>query len=148
VDLFADLGFALESELDDVSGDGDGFFLAIGVKGLVYQQSDLRIFTGARLQWVNEDYGSGADGELLEVGLDGTAAFRLVDNLDAYLGIEIFPYTDGELKWRNRDADLERDNIVGMHLGAQYDFPENWYLRADFALISEEAFTLGGGVRF
>jgi hypothetical protein len=143
MDAYGEIGYVVESELED-GGDDDGFLLGGGVKGMLHQDGRFSLFGSAGVRFVTEEYGGGAEGEFFEVPLGLIARGQVRPDFGLYAGLDVIPYSDGELDFRRGSTDVDRDDPVGMRLGADYKL-DRAIINAEFALISEEAFILRVG---
>ena len=140
LDLYGELGFSARSKLDS-GDDGQGLLLGGGVKGLFYERGKLSILGLAGVRYLTEDYGGGRDGQFFEVPLALIFRGQLQPEIGIYGGVDVLPWTDGEIDGGRGSSDLERDDVVGLRLGADYRI-ERIILNAEVSLISEESFLL------
>jgi hypothetical protein len=139
LDMYAELGYIAEAELEGSRSDGDGVLFGGGLRGLVFRQNLLTLHARGGFRFIFEDYGSGTDGELAELELGLVGRYEVRPKLGLYGGIDLIPFSDGDLEVGNRKVDIERDDPIGLRFGAEYGF-NGIVLNAELALISEEAF--------
>ena len=142
LDVYGEIGYIVEAELEGVSDDDDGLVLGGGVKGDLYNE-DIYTVTGlAGIRYINEDYGDGFEGDVVEVQLNVTGRGQVSNELGLYLGIDIYPFSDGEVDFPGGDRDLDRDTIVGLRFGGDYQLEGSVRINLEAALVSEETLTL------
>lgn len=152
IDIYAGAGYIIDSDPSGWPNGDSGFIVAGGVRGLVYENNPMAVIVYSQLGYITEDYGTvhySADGTLLELIVGGIFKYSLNDQLSFYGGLELIPYSDGEVDFsgRLRDFDLERDKIVTVRGGATYHL-ENLWFRGGLAVGSETTFTFGVGYSF
>ena len=142
LDVYAELGYIIESELESVRDDDDGFMLGFGVRGQLYQQNAFKLkgFAGAR--YVDEEYGNGIEGSLWELYSGITGRWELSREVGLYGGFDLIPYTDGEVDSRVGSQDFDRDDPIGIRVGADFTLNNGVRLNGEIALISDESFIL------
>lgn len=146
LDIYGEFGYTLEAEADDISGDGDGFIFGAGIRGLMYQ-ADVISFRGVLGgRYIDEDYGSGVDGNLFEIYGTTLVHADLNNSFSLYGGLDIIPFSDGELEFGSFDSDIERDNFLGIRFGANYRI-DSMLLRAEAAVIGQQTLILSAGFR-
>ena len=141
LDLYIEGGYILEAELGSGSDDGDGFLLGSGVRGIIYSENHFEFFGKGGVRYISEDYGDSVDGDILDVELAGVARYALKNNLGVYGGVDLIPYSDGEIEIGRGDADIERDDILGLRIGVEGTV-NSVILNAELALVSEEGLIL------
>lgn len=141
LNLYGELGYILEAELEHSDDDGDGVLLGGGVRGQLYQQNKFTLNGFGGLRLIFEDYGDGADGELLEIPLGLLGRYAVHRDFGLYGGVDVVPISEGELDVPGGDRDFDRDNPLGLRFGVDFAL-EPVLLNAEVAVISEEAFTL------
>ncbi|MCB0323575.1 MAG: hypothetical protein KDD69_08375, partial [Bdellovibrionales bacterium] len=140
VDLYGELGYIAEAELEDVDDDDDGFLFGGGFRGIVYHQSQFSLHGRGGFRFITEDYGDDADGDLTEVELGLVARYAVNRQLGIYGGLDLVPFSDGDIDVSGGgSADIERDDLLGVRLGIEGQL-EGIGLNAEFGLVSEEAF--------
>lgn len=75
-----------------------------------------------------------------EAKIGGLFIHRIQD-IAIYGGLEIFLYSDGEIELITR-ADAERNDRMNLRIGAAFSLDNNFDLRGDLYLMSEETLTL------
>ena len=105
-----------------------------------------------------------ATGTFKELLLGGAVRFTPVENLGVYAALELIPYSDGEVEVDasttvsslyggthsesvSQTADIERDGLIGLRLGADLVVGQ-FYGRGELALLSETALLIGAGIAF
>lgn len=144
VDFYGELGYIVESELES-GGDDDGFQLGGGVKGLFFERDQISLMGLAGVRFITESYGGGTDGQFFEVPLALVLRGKVNREFSVYGGIDVIPWSDGEIDGRGGDTDLDRDDPVGLRAGIDYKL-EQVVLNAEFSLVSEESFLLRVGI--
>ena len=140
LNAFGELGYSVESSFEDGGDDDDGFILGTGLRGVIARQDKLSLRGYGGLRYINEEYGGDSKGNLFEVYGGLVARGQVRQEIGLYLGIDIVPFSDGEIESGNREFDIERDDLIGLRLGGDYAI-KGIVLSAEFPLISEEGFT-------
>jgi len=176
-DVYGTLGFILDAEPEDWGDSDTGFLVAAGVRGYLLSFEEIDIRGYAQLQHIKEEYGSASasvpgasgsvsgEGEITELILGAVAEYGFTDALTAYGGVELIPYSDGEIEvsgsaeidlglgfggietGSSDSGDIERDSLIGVRGGVTYDLGGFW-LRGEVAVLSETTFLIGGGTTF
>ncbi len=144
VDFYGELGYIVESEIES-GGDDDGFQLGGGVKGLFFERDQISLMGLAGVRFITESYGGGSDGQFFEIPLALVLRGKVNREWSIYGGIDVIPWSDGEIDGRAGDTDLDRDDPVGLRAGVDYKL-EQVVLNAEIGFISEESFLLRVGI--
>jgi hypothetical protein len=145
VDVFGALGFIAKAESD--TDDGDGFMLAGGVRAAVATMNAVAISAYAQVQYLSEDFDNDVEATVKELLLGVTGSYMLNDIVKLYGGLELVPYSDGEVETPRGDADVERDAMFTVRVGGTADV-SGVLVRAELSLLAEQGITLGLGTRF
>jgi len=158
VDLVLCGAFILQSEIEFFDHDDSGFIVGGGLRSRVWQRGSSALHAYGQVSYVDEDYGREPIlGELANIEESTTGVEVLIgalyatsfDALTLYGGVEIVPYSDGELDIRVSGAgaadffdetatiDLEREEIVSIKLGGEVQLG-SVRLQADATLIGEQ----------
>lgn len=141
--VYGELGYIVEAEVENSRSDGDGVLLGAGLNGEFFRQGQFSGHWLAGVHYLNEDYGSGADGDVFELMLAATGRMQVIPEAGLYAGLELIPLSDGEVEARGgRGTDVDRDNPIGLRLGADYTFENGFRLNAEAAVLSEEVLLL------
>jgi len=154
-DVYGVLGFIIESEPDGWHDSGTGFILSGGSRATILDMDPFYLMAYGELRYIDEDYGENEsvdmDGYVIETLFGATANYYLMDNLGAYAVLEAVPFSDGEVEASGRgislDDDIEREDPFTVRFGANYHV-DLWTFRAELALLSEQAVTVGAGLSF
>lgn len=138
VSIYGALGYATE--------DGGGYTMALGAKGALYQKGPLQITCYGHYQYLSEDEDS-VEFTFGEFIIGSLATYSPNDQLSLFGGLELIPFSDGEISFSDMEVDVERDGIFNIRAGALYDFGP-MYLRGDAAFGSETSFTIALGATF
>ena len=117
------------------------FLLGAGLRGVVYKEGQVSIHPRGGFRLIMEEYGGGVESELVELELGIVARFAVDNRLAFYGGLDLIPLSEGEIDFGNRDTDIDRDDRLGLRLGAEFGF-QRMSLNGELALVSEEAFIL------
>ena len=162
IDAYGALGYTLKAEPEDWDGDGSGFFIGLGGRGLVADLDPVSLHAYAQFSYVSEDYGSSdirehglqnvdGEGTLWEIGGGLIAKYLFSDELAGYAGVELVPVSEGTVDLSTRgwsgDYDFERDTFFTVRGGVEYDM-DGWWIRGDVAFGGELAFMVGAGTGF
>ena len=143
VDMYAELGYIAEAELEGRSDDGDGFMFGAGVKAVIYREGNFSIHAIVGAHHLREDYGTNSDADLFELQALATARGQFTQQFGGYAGLEVVPISAGDIDRSGRgDVDFERDDRVGLRLGADYTFGNGVKINPEVALVSETLFAL------
>ena len=139
-DLYGELGYIIEAEPEN-GNDDDGFLLGLGVRGNLLVEDEVSVIGRAGLRAISESYGGGVDADIFELELGAVGRFDLNRDLSLYAGVDLFPFTEGEVDTGRSDVDFDRDDLLGLRFGADYRLEKLAFV-AELALIGEEAFVL------
>jgi hypothetical protein len=158
VDLAAGAAYAFNTEAEDIDDEDSGYLVGAALRARIWQQDPSAVHLYAQWAYFDEEYGElRSPGDVVLVEGDGTGHELTLGAAYVYTGTgyrlfggaEIIPYSDAELDVRLFDqglggvldesatADMERDEIVNIRLGAEFDlgaFP----IFFDATLIGEE----------
>jgi len=147
LNLYAKLGMA-NGETEDPSGnfDGDyGLAYQLGMKATVYEMTDMQVGVGVQyLSLTSEDSTAGSTYEVesSEIDIYAGTSYTGLGKLVPYGGLH-FSMIDGEFSdgtgWSN---DFEQDDSVGLFMGADLGFSDQFRGGAEVRLVSETSFSL------
>lgn len=142
-DIVFQAGMIFES---DFEGDDDqGFLFGGGVRGLVYEEDQIKVYGLGELIYVLEDYGDNLEGSHLAINLEANVRWSPNERVDIYGGIGLVPFSDGEVEAGGADFDIERDDLFSIRIGASFAFGNNFFVRPDVKIVGEQTFTLAAG---
>lgn len=144
--MFGEFGLIAESEIENSRDDGNGFLLGAGLKGPLMYQGRFSVTGFGGIRFIDEDYGDSVDGQLFELHGGVVGRYALEKNLGVYAGLDIIPFSDGEVDAPGGKSDFERDNILGLRLGIDFLIQEV-QVNTEVALVSEEAFVIRIGTK-
>ena len=158
VDAYAAAGLIVKSEPQKNWDDsGSGFLMIVGARGLVARMEKADINAYGQLTYLTEDYGENneqgakteADASITEVAAGVTAIYAVNPTWSVYGGLEVTPFSDGEVEASNRhgsqDFDIERDSAFALRGGARVQL-ERFWLRGEVGLLGETTFLFAGGI--
>jgi hypothetical protein len=152
VDLTAQLGFIVETDLEDVDDDGDGFTYGLGIRATVHRPSPrARVGIYGLFDSQNEEIKDGSTKYKIktsELHLGGLFAYAISPKVEPYAGVEIVAHDDGEVKVSSPagggSTDIDRDDILNLKLGISAAIGSA-DLRGELTLVGEQTFTIGAG---
>jgi hypothetical protein len=159
VNAYGVVGLIVKAEPDDWDDSGSGFLLAAGARGTVAELERGAINVYGQLTYLTEDYGEDevenvkteGEGSITELAAGATATYEVNDAWTVYGGLELTPFSDGEIEVSqqggSRDFDIERDSMFALRGGARMRL-ERFWLRGEIGLLGETAFLFGGGMDF
>jgi len=140
LDIYLELGLTLQAEIDS-SGDDIGYIVGTGLKGLVYRQERFSVVTRGGVRFIDEDYGGGSDGTIIDLELGAVGRYALQKDLVLYGGLDFYPISEGEIEIGGSDIDIERDSLVGFRIGAAYRYKKTSF-NGEIGLLGEEGFII------
>jgi hypothetical protein len=155
VDVFGALALITKAEVEDFPDDDSGTAFALGVRGILPMQADLKLHGYAQYLSIDEDYGSFVDGFGDTISLSGketslsagVVATKKVENITVYGGAEFIFMSDGKVTVTDSSlgtakGDIERDDTLGFRAGAYFNAGE-FDMSVGFAFAHETGFALG-----
>jgi|GEM_PF-3109033 len=157
MDLFGQVGFSFDSDIEDVDLDGKGFIIGFGPRFAVHQAGSLKVTAYGLLNFTMEEYEgeSGTsdiecDVDVTDLHLGGMATFAANNAVKPYGGLEIILNSDGDSKCKVKVGsatasdknDAERDDQLNLHAGANI-LAGGLIVRPGLILAGETTFTLG-----
>ncbi len=136
LDIYLELGFSLESELNS-GNDDTGIVIGTGLKGVVYRQDRFSVIARGGARFIDEDYGNGGDGTIVDLELGAIGRYALQNNFVIYGGVDLYPISEGEIG----DIDIERESIIGLRAGAAYRF-DAFSVNGEIGILGEEGFMI------
>jgi hypothetical protein len=143
IDIYGTLSFTLESEVENAPSDGDGFMFGGGVRAQIPSNMGVALHGYAQLMFIDEDYGSGVDGEETYLMAGVVAAKALDNNIKIYGGLELNLISDLEIG----SIDADRDNFLGFRLGANFNVG-SFLVDINTALIHENGLLISASKAF
>ena len=143
LDVYGTFSLTLESELENAPSDGDGFILGGGVRGSIPNDLDVNLHGYAQFLMIDEDYGSGLDGEEMSIMLGAAVSKALDTKIKLYGALEFNMWSDLDTDF----GDADRDDSFGIRLGANFALGE-YLVNANMALMHESGIFISGSKRF
>ncbi len=140
LDIYLELGYTLEAELDS-GPDDTGFVVGTGIKGVVYRQDRFSVIARGGARFIDEDYGNGSEGTIVDLELGAVARYALQNNFVIYGGVDLYPISEGEIEVGGFDFDVERESILGLRGGAAYRF-NTFSINGELGILGEEGFMI------
>jgi hypothetical protein len=149
VDLFADFGLTLQSELEQATTDGSGFLFGAGARGIVHKYNSLSVFGVGGFTYQIEDYASRLDGSHFEINLGGFLGYELNPIVDLFAGLDAVPYSDGEIEIDgfNSDSETDIDQLLSLRFGSNIEY-KNITFRPEISLFAKRNFALHASTTF
>lgn len=162
VDVVAQLGLIMESEIEDVDEEGDGFTFGAGVRALAYRSGKTSVTGFGMFNYQTEEFEYDVGAADVKYELDtydfhigGMVSHAVTPTVAPYAGIDLVAFDDGEGKStvkvagqsQSDDSDVERDDILNLKLGANFQVSKA-QVRPEATLIGEQTFSLSAGVLF
>ena len=143
IDVFGTFSLTLESELESLPSDGDGFIFGGGVRATIPNNLGVALHGYGQLLLIDEDYGSSLDGEETSIMLGVVASKAIDTNIKLYGGVEFNLMSDMDIN----GTDADRDDFFGFRLGANLNLGE-FLLNANMALMHESGILISGSKQF
>jgi hypothetical protein len=142
--IFAHIGLSTDVEIG--RADGDGFTLGVGAKYRFYHEDRVKIIGYGAFNRFDDDVeylNIESEVTLNELHMGGVGVYEINPSVEAYGGLEIVPYSNGEVDSEGSaiDYDIERDDLVSLKLGANV-YVKGFVLRPEFTLLSEQTLAL------
>ena len=138
-------GYTWKSEFDGGSDDGKGYMLGGGINGFFHKGHTVSFVGYGLLNYISDTFKHGkwkTDLSTTDLHLGTLAVFNVSPKkFDFYCGLDLVPYSDGEMKTNHGKTKYERDEVLGIKLGANIGIGEGT-LRPEITLGSEKTFTL------
>jgi len=116
LDVYGSLAYTLKTEWENSSSDGSGYMLGGGIRANIPANMEVALHGYAQLLFIDEDYGTGPDGEETYLVAGVVAAKSLDKNIKLYGGLELNLLSDLDIG----SISAERDNFLGIRLGANF----------------------------
>lgn len=142
-DVYGTFSLTLESELEGVPSDGDGFIFGGGVRGAIPNDMGVDLSGYGQLLLISEDYGFSIDGDETSIMLGVAASKALDTKIKLYGALEFNLWSDMDIE----GTDADRDDFFGLRLGANFNLGE-YLLNANLALMHESGIFISGSKRF
>jgi len=169
IDIYGAIGTISKAEIDtEIEGfawddEGDGYMMAVGIRGQAAARDAINFFAYGQLQHISEDYGElnrlgvtvSTEADIQELIVGAGAKHAINEQFSLYGAAELVPYSsgDGEAEITgvpdkvSDSSDVERDSVLGVRIGSLYQV-DRWAIRGEFALIAEQSFSLGAAYAF
>lgn len=147
----ADLGFGLilDSEVDGIYEDGEGYQLLFGIKSMVHRAGSLGVHVNGSFGISSEKIKDGTTSyefDLNELHLGTTLALMSSPKIQPYAGLDLTLMSDGETKVKtsagNGKSDFERDDILDLRLGIKVPVGKVAF-KAEVLLLGQSTINLG-----
>jgi hypothetical protein len=147
----ADLGFGLilDSEVENINEDGDGYQLLFGVKSMVHRAGSMGIHVNGAFLLSSEKIEDGNvtyEYDIKELHLGTTLAMISSPKVLPYVGLDLAIMSDGESKVKTPlgtgKGDFERDDMVDLRLGLKLPLGKVGF-KAEALLLGETTINLG-----
>lgn len=154
VDVIGQAGFIMDTEVERIDEDGDGFLFGGGARFEIAQSGSLRLLGFGLLSFQTEEIKDGSfklelDTHELHTGV--VSAFHISRTIIPYAGLDIILFDDGEAKASNgnfsSEDDVERDDMFSLKLGANLDLA-SVTMRPEVTILGEQTFLFAVGAFF
>lgn len=139
VNLLMQLGYSFDNEIEDSDlDDGTGYMVGIGANFAFLRSRKATILGYAILNYIADHYKvkrTSIDMKVTDIHIGSTVLFKATPVLGLFVGIDLVPYSDGSLDYKQGEIDIERDEVFNLKLGLQFALAR--------AVITPEI-TLGG----
>lgn len=127
------------------SDSGDGYLFGGGAVAEVYRNGLTRILVHGVFNYINEDVGDNdGDATITELHTGVVASHAVKNNFNAYAGMDLVPYSDGDIKFKgSSSASMERDDLFNLRLGAEFSPTPQTAVNFSIAFISETTINAG-----
>lgn len=151
IDLFGQLGFIFDSEIEDLdSADGDGFMFGGGARFVINQDRPLKVVGYGLLNLTRETFdgdGLKCDNDLTDLHGGATASYEVSPTVAPYGGVDIVLHSDGDFKCKGGgNTNIERDDSLSLRIGANFEF-STLYFRPEAIVAGENTIVLNLGTR-
>ena len=135
----------MESEiLESNLKKGKGYMLGAGANFLIYSQNKLSFIGYGLLNYVSDSYKKDkpkVEMDVTDIHLGMLLAVKANRLVTFYGGLDLVPYSDGDIKRAKSKVDIEREELLNLKLGLDFTFP-SVNLRPEVTLIGEKTFTI------
>lgn len=147
----ADLGFGLilDSEVENINEDGDGYQLLFGVKSLVHRAGSMGVHVNGAFLLSSEKITDGSvtyEYDIKELHLGTTLAMVSSPKVQPYVGLDLAIMSDGESKVKSPGgtgkSKFERDDLFDLRLGLKLPLGKIGF-KAEALLLGETTINLG-----
>lgn len=158
VDLYADLGFTLKSEIEKQTTNGSGFVFGAGARGIIHKYNSLSVYGTGGFLYQLEDYASSMDGSHFEVNLGAFLGYELNPMFDFFAGLDLIPFSDGEIETEvsglridgfntKTDASTDVDQLLSVRLGSNVHWKQ-FTFRPEVSLFAKRNLALHASTIF
>jgi len=138
------VGYTWKSEFDGGSDDGKGYVLGGGINGYFHKGANVSFVGYGILNYLSDEFKHRqwkTEMSTFDLHLGTLAVFSASRNFDIYCGLDLVPVSDGEMKTHTGKISYEREDALGIKLGANIGIGKGW-LRPEITLGNEKTFTL------
>lgn len=148
--IIGQAGYATKVEYEDIDDTGHGYILGGGVSWEVHRSGANRYLVHGVLNYLSDDVHSGdLKTNLMEIHMGGLATHAVKNNFEIYGGLDLVPYSDGDLKIRGfKSVSVERDTLFNLRLGMQFLPTPQTNINFGIAFISETTLNIGVDFKF
>lgn len=153
-DLIAQLGFIMDTEVEQIREDGDGFLFGGGARFEFAQSGTMRVLGFGLLSYQTEEIKDGSfklELDTYELHTGAVTAFHVSRTIVPYAGIDVILFDDGEAKssfgGSSSEEDIERDDMFSLKLGANINLASA-SLRPEVTILGEQTFLFAVGAFF
>gem|GEM_PF-4657652 len=149
VDLYANLGFTVQSELERANTDGSGFVFGAGGRGIVHRYEEISVFATGGFTYQLEDYASRIEGSHFEVNLGAALGYELNPTFDFFGGVDVIPFSNGEIRSKDSDSqvDTDLDQLLSLRFGSNIHW-QRFTFRPEISLFAKQSFALNASTIF
>jgi len=155
LDITGQFGYIMDLEIESNSDDGKGFVFGFGGRCLIHSSYQFRVYGYSFFAYQKEEIDRNSYGKseitTYDLHLGGIVGFPLSPKMQPYLGLDLIPMDDGEIKTTigsySGKTDIERDDIVNIKLGLDAFF-DNVLIRPELTLFGEQTIVLSAAFSF
>ena len=167
-DLYGGIALNTTSQVNDTYGTtGSGSEFGAGVRGVVLGSPQFTVYGYGQMSYIDDDYGTVSffvededgyeypvEGKPASSGFEITAgavaSTRLNETMSVYAGLEITPFSSLDFKLHSDlpAGDLERDGILTIRLGGEYQVNETLFAYGGFSIMNSKSLSIGVGSYF
>jgi hypothetical protein len=135
-------GHTFESEFEDSDIEGEGYMIGGGLSFLMYGRGRLSLVGYTLLNYVSDSFGKKKpkiDMDVMDLHIGFLPVVRANSVVSLYAGVDLVPYSDGQIEFKDSKIDIERENMANLKLGMLFTLPDVT-LKPEVTLIGEKSF--------
>jgi hypothetical protein len=148
VSLLFQAGHTYESKFNESKLEGEGYMFGGGIGFEMYSHKRVTMVGYGLLNYVSDTYKLKNHRPKKEIKMTVTdlhlgwiTLLRANQYISLFGGLDLVPYSDGKITYRDYELEVERDDLVNLKLGMSFDLP-SVTIKPEVTLIGEKTFTM------